>query len=517
VLVVGVGVLGLAVALYLALSGVIGSEFLPHLDEGALWVRGTLAPSTGPDEGIRVSSQARIILCSFPEVPQCTSQTGRPDDGTDTTSFFNTEYFVDLKPKEEWRPVFHENKDELIAAMNRELNNIPGVVWGFSQPIEDNMEEAVSGVKGELATKVYGDDLKTLEEKSDQIARIMASVKGIEDLGVFHVLGQPNLNVTVNRDAAARYQINVADVQDAIRTAVGGNALTQILKDEARYDLVLRYLPKYRDTREAIERIRLLSPSGERVSLAQLSKIQEKDGGSEIYREGNQRYVAIKYSVRGRDLGGAVEEAMKKVNEQVKLPPGYHIDWEGEYESQKRADERLLIVLPITILLIFIILYTMFKSFKWALLILANVAMARIGGLLALLMTGTNFSVSSGVGFLALFGVSVQTGVIMLEYINQLRARRYSIEDAAVEGAVLRLRPIMMTMLVATLGLLPAALSHAIGSDSQRPFAIVIVGGLIADLVMSIFLLPTLYVWIAGERDVLPASEEGFDVGEHVD
>jgi heavy metal efflux system protein len=514
---VGAGVLGLFVALYLALSGVIGSEFLPHLDEGALWVRGTLAPSTGPDEGIRVSNQARIILCSFPEVPQCTSQTGRPDDGTDTTSFFNTEYFVDLKPKEEWRPVFHENKDELIAAMNRELNKIPGVVWGFSQPIEDNMEEAVSGVKGELATKVYGDDLKVLEETADQIVGIMRGVRGIEDLGVFRVLGQPNLNVSVDRDAAARYQINVADVQDAIQTAVGGNALTQVLQGEARYDLTLRYLPSYRDTKDAIENIRLLSPSGERVSLAQLCKISESDGGSEIYREGNQRYVAIKYSVRGRDLGGAVEEAMKKINEGVKLLPGYHIDWEGEYESQKRADERLLIVLPITILLIFIILYTMFKSFKWALLILANVAMARIGGLLALLITGTNFSVSSGVGFLALFGVSVQTGVIMLEYINQLRARRYSIEDAAVEGAVLRLRPIMMTMLVATLGLLPAALSHAIGSDSQRPFAIVIVGGLIADLVMSIFLLPTLYVWVAGERDMLPIAEGNFEEGEHID
>jgi cobalt-zinc-cadmium resistance protein CzcA len=516
-LVLGVGLVGFLFTLFLAFSGVIGSEFLPHLDEGALWVRGTLAPSTGPDEGIRVMNQARIILCSFPEVPQCTSQTGRPDDGTDTTSFFNTEYFVDLKPKEEWRPVFHENKDELIAAMNRELNKIPGVVWGFSQPIEDNMEEAVSGVKGELAIKVYGDTLKTLEEKSAQIASIMGTVKGVEDLGVFHVLGQPNLNVTVDRDAAARYQINVADVQDAVQTAVGGSALTQVLKDEARYDLTLRYLPQYRSTREAIEKIRLLSPSGERVSLAQLCKIREADGGSEIYREGNQRYVAIKYSVRGRDLGGAVEEAMKKVNEQVKLSPGYHIDWAGEYESQKRADERLLIVLPITIFIIFIILYTMFKSFKWALLILANVAMARFGGLLALLITGTNFSVSSGVGFLALFGVSVQTGVIMLEYINQLRARRYTIEDAAVEGAVLRLRPIMMTMLVATLGLLPAALSHAIGSDSQRPFAIVIVGGLIADLVMSIFLLPTLYVWIAGERDVLPVAEGNFEEGEHVD
>jgi cobalt-zinc-cadmium resistance protein CzcA len=315
----------------------------------------------------------------------------------------------------------------------------------------------------------------------------------------------------VDRKQAARYQINVADVQDAIQTAVGGNALTQVLEGEARYDLVLRYLPKYRNTREAIENIRLLSPSGERVSLAQLCKIQEQDGGSEIYREGNQRYVAVKYSVRDRDLGGAVEEAIKKVNAQVQLPRGYHIDWEGEYESEKRAEARLLLIVPLTIMMIFVILYTMFRSFKWAALILANVALARIGGVLALLVTHTNFSVSSGVGFLALFGVSVQTGVIMLEYINQLRSRGYSIEDSAVEGAVLRLRPIMMTMLVATLGLLPAALSHAIGSDSQRPFAIVIVGGLIADLVMSIFILPTLYVWFAREGDQLPEPEEGFE------
>ncbi|MFZ0865773.1 MAG: CusA/CzcA family heavy metal efflux RND transporter [Candidatus Sulfotelmatobacter sp.] len=514
---VGLCVLMVGVGNYLAFGGAIGSEFLPHLDEGALWVRGTLAPSTGPDEGIRVANQARVVLCSFPEVPQCTSQVGRPDDGTDNTGFFNTEYFVDLKPREQWRPVFHQNKDELIAAMRRELDKIPGVTWGFSQPIEDNMEEAVSGVKGALATKIYGDDLKVLEEKSDEIVKIMSQIKGIEDLGVFRVLGQPNLNVAVDREAAARYQISVADVQDAVQTAVGGNALTQVLKDEARYDLTLRYLPKYRDTQEAIANIRLLSPSGERVSLAQLCKIHLTDGASEIYREGNRRYVAIKYSVRGRDLGSTVEEAIKKVNDRVKLPTGYTIDWEGEYASQKRANARLLIVLPITILIIFLILYTMFKSMKWATLIMANIAIAPIGGLLALWFTGTNFSVSSGVGFLALFGVSVQTGVIMLEYINQLRSRRYTIEDAAVEGAVLRLRPIMMTMLVATLGLLPAALSHAIGSDSQRPFAIVIVGGLIAALVMSIFLLPTLYVWVAGERDVLPHSEEAFDVGEHVD
>jgi len=510
-LTVAVGGLGLGVAAFLFFSGVIGSEFLPHLDEGALWVRGTLAPSTGPTEGTRLSNQARIILCSWPEVRQCTSQTGRPDDGTDTTSFSNTEYFVDLKPKEEWRAGFHQNKEELIASMSQELSRIPGVVWGFSQPIADNMEEAVSGVKGQLATKVYGEDLKTLEQTADQIAKVMRGVKGIEDLGVLRVVGQPNDNFVVDRQAAARYQINVADVQDAIQTAAGGNALTQVLQGEAHYDLVMRYLPQFRNTKEAIENIRLLAPTGERVSLAQLCRVEEKDEGSEIYREQNQRYVAIKYSVRGRDLGSAVEESMKRVTAKVQLPRGYHIDWEGEYESEKRAAARLQLIVPLTILLIFIILYSMFRSFKWASLILVNVMIAPIGGTLALLITNTNFSVSSGVGFLALFGVSVQTGVIMLEYINQLRVRGHPLVDAATEGAVLRLRPIMMTMLVATLGLLPAAMSHGIGSDSQRPFAIVIVGGLIVGLLMSIFLLPTLYVWMAGEHDVLPEPQADFD------
>lgn len=506
------GIAALGIAMFLVFGGVIGSEFLPHLDEGAIWVRGTLAPSTGPSEGTHVSDRARIALASFPEVTVVTSQVGRPDDGTDTTGFFNTEYFVDLKPKDKWRPVFHERKDELIAAMDRELEKIPGVIWNFSQPIEDNMEEAVSGVKGELAVKLYGDNLQLLEDKGTQIVNIMSQIPGIEDLGLFRVLGQPNLNFTVDRLQAARYGINVADIQDAIQTAVGGNAVSQVLQGEERYDLVVRYQEPYRDTKEAIENIRLLAPSGERVSLAQLCKVSVTDGGSEIYREENSRYVAIKYSVRGRDLGSTVEEAMKKIGEQVKLPTGYHLDWAGEYESQKRSEKRLLIVLPITILLIFIILYAMFGSWKWGLLILGVVAMAPIGGLLALLITGTHFSVSSGVGFLALFGVSVQTGVIMLEYINQLRARGHSIEDSAVEGAVLRLRPIMMTMLVATLGLLPAALSHAIGSDSQRPFAIVIVGGLVASLVIGIFLLPTLYVWVARDGDRLPQAESNVEV-----
>jgi cobalt-zinc-cadmium resistance protein CzcA len=497
----------LVVTVLLLGSGIVGSEFLPHLDEGAIWVRGTLAPSTGPTEGTRIMNQARLVLASFPEVKQVVSQVGRPDDGTDTAGFFNTEYFVDLKPKNEWRPVFREDKDDLITAMDKQLSEMPGVLWNFSQPISDNMEEAVSGVKGELAVKMYGDDLKQLEAKGEEVVNVMHSVAGVEDLGLFRVLGQPNLNLSIDRRTAARYGINVSDVQDAVETAIGGKAITQVLEGEKRYDVVVRYLPQFRDTKEAIENIRIAAPSGERVSLAQLTTTRVEDGASEIYREANSRYIAIKYSIRGRDLGSAVEEAMKKVQQQVKLPTGYHIDWAGEYESQKRSQRRLLIVLPITILIIYIILFTMFKSAKWAALTLANVSMAPIGGILALLMTGTHFSVSSGVGFLALFGVSVQVGVIMIEYINHLRARGYSIEDAAVEGAILRLRPIMMTMLVATLGLLPASLSRGIGSDSQRPFAIVIVGGLLAALFISIYLLPTMYAWVARDTDQLPLAE----------
>ena len=512
---IGIATVLFAIAVYLTVGGPIGSEFLPHLDEGSIWIRGTLPPSEGPTASIDFTNKARLVMALFPEVTQVVSQTGRPDDGTDTTGFFNTEYFVDLKRKEEWRPVFHQNKDELIAAIDKELEKFPGVLWNYSQPISDNMEEAVSGVKGELAVKLFGDDLRTLERTADKVQAQMASVRGVEDLGIFRIIGQPNLNFSVDRAAASRWGINVADIQDAVQTAVGANAVTQLQQGEARFDVTLRYQQQYRDTREAIENVRLLSPSGERVSLAQLTHVSADDGAEEIYREEGQRYIAIKYSVKRRDLGSTVEEAIAKVNKNVKLPAGYHTEWAGEYESQKRADKRMALVIPITVMVIFLILYTMFRSFKWAMLILVSVLMASIGGPLALFLTHTNFSVSSAVGFLALFGVSVQTGVIMIEFINQLRARRKGMEEstdehiveAAVEGAVLRLRPIMMTMLVATLGLLPAALSHAIGSDSQRPFAIVIVGGLLANLVIGVFLLPTLYVWVAREDDVLPQVE----------
>jgi cobalt-zinc-cadmium resistance protein CzcA len=502
---VGVAAAALLGSVYLLTSGIIGSEFLPHLDEGSIWVRGTAPPSTGPAEAAILMKRARIALASFPEVTEVISQIGRPDDGLDPVDFCNSEFFVGLKDKQQWRPEFLQNKDELISRMDQQLRKIPGVIWGFTQPIADDMEEAVSGVKGQLAVKIYGEDLKVLEERGDEVVKAMRPIPGIVDVGLFRLIGQPNMNFVLDRDAAARFQINVADVQSAIQTAVGGNTVGQVLHGEERYDLVVRYLPRYRSSKEAIESIRILSPGGERVSLAQLCKIRMADGASTLYREANSRYVGIKYSVRGRDLGSAVEEAIHRVTQQVKLPPRYSFEWAGEYESQKRSEARLLLVVPVTIFLIFMIIYGAFGSAKWACLHLVNVAVARVGGLLALLVTGTHFSVSSGIGFLALFGASVQTGVIMVDYINQLRARGLSTEQAAIEGAVRRLRPIMMTMLVATLGLLPAAQSHAIGSDSQRPFAIVIVGGLIVDLLMSTFLLPTFYVWWARPDDRLPS------------
>ncbi len=517
-LTLAMGLLALGVMIFLATSGIIGSEFLPHLDEGAIWVRGTLAPSTGPTSSMEMSRRARLMLAEFPEVKQVVSQVGRPDDGSDASGFYNTEFFVDLRPREEWRSQFHGKKTELIDAMDQKLQQFPGVDWNFSQPISDNVEEAVSGVKGELAVKLFGRDLKTLEDKADQIQGVMSQIPGVADLGTFQVRGQPNVNVNVDRPAADRYGINVSDIQDAIESAVGGKAVSQILIGEQRFDLTVRYQPQFRRTVDDIANIRLLAPSGERVSLAQLSKITLDDGASTIYREGNSRYIAIKYSVRGRDLGSTVRQAIEEVAHKVKLPEGYHLDWTGEYESQQRANRRLAIIVPVTLLLMAFILYSAFGSWKWVGLILAVVALSPLGGFLSLLITGTHFSVSSGLGFLALIGVSVEIGVIMVEYINQLRTRGMPVREAAKEGAALRLRPIMMTMLVATLGLLPAAMSHDIGSDSQRPFAIVIVGGLIVELLVSVILWPTLYVFWARPGDRLPPAEQSFMAeGEHVD
>ncbi len=505
-LVIGVALASFAVTLFLAFGGPIGSEFLPHLDEGALWVRGTLPASTAYNGAADVVKKARAAFMQFPEVPITVCQLGRPDDGTDATGFFNTECFVDLKPRDQWRKAYG-SKEELIDAMNLELKKIPGVIWNFSQPISDNVEEMMSGVKGAMVVKLYGDDLKTLTLKADQIKSVLQQVRGVDDLGVFEELGQPNINITVDRDKISRYGLNVSDVQAVIQTAVGGQVASQVISGEKRFDIQVRYQPQYRNSIDKLKKIAVVTPDGFRIPLEELADFKIDNGASMIYRESGSRYIAVKFSVRGRDLGGTIEDARAMVKRKVLLPEGYTLDWTGEFESERRAEARLAIVVPLTVIAIFFLLYFVFDSLKWASIIMVNVALARIGGVMALYLTGTNFSVSSGIGFLAVFGVSIQTGVLLVSYINQLRARGLSIHDAVVEGSILRLRPIMMTALVATFGLIPAALSHAIGSDSQRPMAIVIVGGLVADLFMAFFLLPTLYLWFARATDKLSSPE----------
>lgn len=490
-----------AVTLYLAFGGPIGSEFLPHLDEGSIWLRGTLPPSASYEMADEVVKKARGILMKFDEVPITVCQLGRPDDGTDATGFFNTECFVDLKSRDDWHGKY-KTKEELISAIDLELKKVPGVIWNFSQPISDNVEEMMSGVKGELVVKITGDDLKVLSQKANQVRDVISAVNGIEDVGVFEELGQPNVNITINRDKISRLGLNVSDVQDVIETAVGGKAASQMVDGEKRFDLTVRLEPKYRETIEQIRRITVTTPDGYRVPIDEIAEIRIDDGASMIYRESNSRFVAVKFSVRGRDLGGAIADAEGAVKRKVLLPPGYQLSWAGEFESQQRAEARLALVIPLTVFAIFFVLYMVFKSMKWALIVMADVLTARMGGVLALFLTGTNFSVSSGIGFLAVFGVSIQTGVLLVSYIHQMRVKGIPIREAVIEGSCLRLRPIMTTALVATFGLLPSAMSHAIGSDSQRPMAIVIVGGLITDLVIAFFLLPTLYIWFAKPGDL---------------
>jgi heavy metal efflux system protein len=500
-LIVGAAIGSFILTLILAFGGPIGSEFLPHLDEGSIWLRGTLPPSASYEMADSVVKKARKTLMKYEEVPIMVCQIGRPDDGTDATGFFNTECFVDLKQRGEWSGKY-KTKDQLIAAMDADLKNIPGVIWNFSQPISDNIEEMMSGVKGELVVKIIGDDLPTLTKKAIQVKDVISGVRGIQDVGFFEEMGQPNYNIKVNRDQISRLGLNISDIQDVIETAVGGKAASQLMDGEKRFDIVVRYQPQYRDSIDHIKRIMVPTPDGYRIPLEELADIRTEEGASMIYRENNSRYAAIKFSVRDRDLGSTIEEAQAAVKKKVLLPPGYQMEWAGEFESQRRAERRLALVVPLTVLAIFFVLYLVFRSIKWALIVMADVMTARMGGVLALFLTGTNFSVSSGIGFLAVFGVSIQTGVLLVTYIHHMRMQGHSIRDAIIEGSCLRLRPIMMTALVATFGLLPAALSHAIGSDSQRPMAIVIVGGLVTDLVIAFFLLPTLYLWFAKPGDL---------------
>lgn len=488
----------------LLMARAIGSEFLPHLDEGAIWMRVSMPANISLSEaeslvdgvhtGGRNITGVREILRRFPEIKTVAAQIGRPDDGTDPTGFYNAEFLLSLHDKARWRKQFHEHKDDLIAAINQDVSEIPGVSLGFSQPISDNVEEALTGVKGQLAVKIVGDDLNALDDIAERTARAIAKVQGVVDLGIFRELGQSNLHVEILRDRAQRYGLGVADIEAVLEGGVGGKPVTQIIEGERRHDLVVRYAAADRDSVDAIKRLLIPLSDGRTIPLGQVADVSIVAGASRIYREDNRRYIAIKFGVRDRDLGGAVAEAQARVAAAVKMPPAYTATWGGEFESARRAGKRLSIVIPATLVLIFVLLFAMFRRPREAVLILGNVVLTSpFGGLAALLLTGTNFSVSSGVGFLALFGVSVQTGVILVAYINDLRVAGKPLDAAIVEAADLRLRPIMMTALVATLGLLPAAMSNGIGSDSQKPLAIVVVGGLISSLTLSLFMLPLLY------------------------
>ena len=502
----------------LGMMHAIGSEFLPHLDEGAIWMRASLPSNVslaeaetlvdGVHAGDRNVTGIREILRTFPEIKTATAQIGRPDDGTDPTGFYNAEFLMVLNDRATWRAEFHKNKDELIDAINHKVSAIPGVVLGFSQPISDNVEEALTGVKGQLAVKIVGDDLNALNDTAEQIAHNIRQVPGVVDLGIFRELGQSNLHIEIQRERAERYGLSVADVERTIETGIGGRVETQIVEGERRHDLVVRYASVDRDSVDAVRRLLIPTSDGHTVPLGQVADISIVGGVSRVFRESNRRYIAVKFGVRDRDLGSTVAEAQALVAKNVHIAPGYQVSWGGEFESARRAGKRLAIVIPATIVLIFVLLFAMFGRPREGVLILANVLLTSpVGGLAALLCTGTNFSVSSGVGFLALFGVSVQTGVILVAYINELRVEGLGLDEAIEKAADLRLRPIMMTALVATLGLLPAAISTGIGSDSQKPLAVVVVGGLVSSLALSLLLLPMLYRLFAPSVLLKPKNE----------
>ncbi|MEO5813751.1 MAG: CusA/CzcA family heavy metal efflux RND transporter [Gemmatimonadaceae bacterium] len=481
----------------------IGAEFMPKLDEGTLWVRATMPYTISFDESSKLVPQIRTVLRSFPEVTIVASEHGRPDDGTNPTGFFNAEFYVGLKPYGEWNGEFR-SKPALIAAIDKKLSVFPGVNFNYTQPAQDAVDEAETGLKSSLDVKLFGTDLALLEERGKAIKRVLDGVPGITHVTLVQELGQPSLTIDVNRSKIARYGINVADVNGLIEAAVGGSAATQVVQGERTFDLVVRLKPEYRQTPEQIGNILVATPGGAQVPLRELATIAVSTGASFIYRQDNARYIGVQYSVEGRDLAGAVQDAQKRVAGQVKLPTGYHIAWGGEYEEYTASRGQLRIVIPVTLALIFLLLFALYQNFKFPAITVAGVLLsAPLGGVLALWLSGTPFSVSSGIGFLALFGVSVQTAVVFISYANELRQQGRSIVVATHEAALLRLRPILMTGLVAALGLMPAAFSTGVGSDSQRPFALVIVGGLFSRLLISVFLMPVLYVSVAREGDEL--------------
>ena len=481
----------------------IGAEFMPKLDEGALWVRATMPYTISFDEAAKIAPKVRAILRSFPEVTTVASELGRPDDGTDPTGFFNAEFFVDLKPYSQWTGSYR-TKAGLISRINAKLAEFPGVNFNYTQPAEDAVDEAETGLKSALAVKIFGARLDTLQEKGKAIKEVLEGVRGIRDVTLVKELGQPSLAIRIDRAKIARYGLNVADINSLIQTAIGGDAATQVVQQEKQFDLVVRLEQPYRDDPQSIGDIPVPTAAGQQIPLKEFADIQVVNGASFIYRENNSRYIGVQFSVEGRDLAGAVNDAMQQVGRKVALPHGYRLDWGGEYSEYTASRQQLGVILPLTLCLVFLLLFTLYSNFKFPFItVLGVVLSAPVGGILALWLTDTPFSVSSGIGFLALFGVSVQTAIVYISYVNELRAGGAPAAEAIREGAILRLRPIMMTALVAALGLLPVALASGVGTDSQRPFALVIVSGLFTRLLISIFLMPALYALVARPGDRL--------------
>ena len=481
----------------------VGAEFMPHLDEGALWVRATMPYTISFEESKKIAPQVRDILRSFPEITTVASEHGRPDDGTDPTGFFNVEFYVGLKPYADWHGKYR-NKAGLIAVLNERLQAFPGIIFNYTQPAEDAVDEAETGLKSSLAVKVFGTDLGTLETKGKAIKHILEGVRGIREVTLVQELGQPSLAIKIRRDRIARYGLNVADLNGLIGAAVGGAVATQVVQGEEQFDLVVRLEDRFRATPEEIGKILVATPDGQQIPLKEFADIEVATGASFIYRENNSRYIGVQFSVEGRDLAGAVDDAKRQVAGQVRLPDGYRIDWGGEYKEYTASRDQLRIVLPLTLFLIFLLLFALYSNLKFPLITVLGVLLsAPVGGIVALWLTNTPFSVSSGIGFLALFGVSVQTAVVYISYVNELRGGGMGTTEAIREAAILRLRPIMMTALVAAFGLLPAAMATGVGTDSQRPFALVIVSGLFTRILISVFLMPALYAIVARPGDRL--------------
>jgi cobalt-zinc-cadmium resistance protein CzcA len=491
----------------LLLVPLIGGEFMPHLDEGALWVRATMPYTISFEEASKIAPQIRQILVSYSQVTVVGSELGRPDDGTDPTGFFNCEFYVGLKPYKDsaWKMAggIH-TKEELTDSLRHRLEQFPGIIFNFTQPAEDAVDEALTGLKSALAVKIYGPDLNVLQNKAVEMKNVLAQVPGFRELTVVRELGQPSLLVDVDRAKIARYGINVADVEAVVQAAVGGQAATQVIQGEKLFDLIVRMQPPFRESAQAIGNLLVGTPAGQQIPLSQLGDIRQGNGASFIYRENNSRYIGIQYSIVGRDLARAVNDGQQAVRKAVSLPQGYRVSWGGEYSEFLQARSQLDIIVPLTVVLIFLILFALYGNFKFPIIVVLSVVMTEpVGALLALKLTDTPFSVSSVLGLLVLMGVSVETAVIDVSYINKLRTQGDDILKATFEGSLIRLRPIMMTALVACLGLLPAALSHGIGSDTQRPFAIVIVAGLISRLFLGRIVSPVLYKMVAREGDVL--------------